>query len=188
MAIRALGFKVKNRSRTYSAAFSRPAIFAPGCTQHQVSIEAGFEFFLIRTIERFRAIVHGLFHFGNQGTFCGIGRRKGKPRDATLQVDGHPELFEQVHAEDAVNGAAAGFNHWTEIDGGQLQVPEFAVSRGELGNGNFAGAGRRSPGPRCDMDFPRAAGGERLRVEKGSGRGIHEEAHVGLVDTDSDDR
>src|SRR5580658_4652838 len=85
------------------------AKFAGGRAENEIGIEAGGELGGVGIIEGFRAGVHGLFHFRDDGNFRGAGCGEAEAGDAALEVYGYAELFEEVNAEDSIEWGAAGF-------------------------------------------------------------------------------
>ena len=163
------------------------AEFAAGGAEDEIGIEAGGELIGVSVVEGFGAGVHGFLHFGDERFFGGAGLCDGEAGDTALQVNGDAESFEEIHAEDAIERAGAGFGDGREINGGKADAAQSVIAERKFVDGNFAGFQGRDfiPGLHADL------GGMSLRegffVEHGSGGGIYEEAFVLVIYLKHDD-
>ncbi len=163
------------------------AEFAGGRAKDEIGIEAGGEFVSVGVVEGFGAGVHGFFHFGDERFFGGTGLCDGEPSDAALEVNRDAEAFEKVHAEDAIEWAAAGFGDCGEIDGGKADCAKSVIAEGKFIDGNFARFQRRDFVPGLHADLGSVALREGFLVEHGGGGGVDQEALVLLVYLQDDD-
>ena len=164
------------------------AKFAGGRAQDEIGIEAGGELIGVGVIESFGAGMHGLLHFGDERFFGGTGRCDGEAGDAALQVNGDAEALEEIHAEDAIERAAAGFGDGGEINGGEADISQDVIAEGKFGDGNFAGFQRSDFIPGLDAQFLGMALREGFLVEHGGGGSVYEEALVLFIYLEDYDR
>src|SRR5208282_1129466 len=86
---------------------------------------------------------------------CGIWRLTGLRghRNSPLQIDGHPHLIEQIHAQDAVDLPATRLADSTQINRRELQVAQLMRAQLHFGQENFAGVGGCASAPRIDSEL-----------------------------------
>src|ERR1700758_3657743 len=125
--------------------------------------------------------MHCLLHLCNKGRLRGTRRCDAEARYATLQVDGHAQLLQEVHAENSVEWAATRFGDCGQVNRWQLDAAQTVATQPELADRNFESLQCGGFIPRCDVDFFRPRARECLLVEYRCGSGINQEALVGLV-------
>lgn len=153
--------------------------------QDDFGVDTVLEFFGLALLEVVDARTHGFFHFAVDLVRIGWdGTERG---DLALEVNSDGHLVEQVHAQNAVDGAAAGVSDGTKVDSGKLEVSQMMIADGEFGHRDLTRAGRGGSRPGGHLNLFDFAARERFQVEHGGGAGIQEKTKFRAADVRSND-
>jgi hypothetical protein len=115
------------------------AQFAAGGAQDEILIETKGQPVGVRVVEGYRAGVHCLFHICNERRLRGAWLRGADARHTAFQVDGYPQLLQEVHAENSVEWAAARFGDCGQVNRREPDASETMAAQRKLADRNFAG-------------------------------------------------
>ncbi len=117
--------------------FLAPAQFAARRTQHEIRIETGGQFVSVLVVESLRAGMHCLVHVRDKKRLRGTWRRDAESCDTAFQIDRYPQLFQKIHAEDAVDRSAACFGDGAQVNRRQSDALQGVIAQGELADQDF---------------------------------------------------